>query len=651
MTRAVLIAIALAGGCLVPAVHAEHVSPAGSYSAALALERGLRDPGKSPSLNELRRAITAYEMILRRFPSSAYDDHALWQAAGLAIEAYDRYRERQDLEAGIRLLGSLEQSHGNSPFAARVPERRRQLEALTQLVWLNNIEWEVLDNVVRVTVQLDREVRFYSERLDTPPRLFFDFPGTEAALPYRNATLTFDDGNDVIRAIRLGRHPNHTTRVVLDTAQPDHCTAFTLYDPFRLVVDCVRDAGRTAASQVLQAAPIPPATVPLCPARPTSPLQREVSALLAGVLARRPPLVPSTSAAAVVRLPRSPISPLRLDVSRLLADALAPEPLPGTPPAAFRASDAILVPTVTPSSLPLTASARQPPTLSLPADVPAPAVPLPEANSSGELSLARQLGLQISRIVIDPGHGGQDPGARAGGLSEAALALDIAHRLEERLSTQLGLEVVMTRRRNSYLPLEARTALANRVGADLFLSIHANASRNPETRGVETYFLNLAVDPTAEITAARENVGAAGTMNDLDGLLHTIATNSKIDESRDFAETIQRALLQKLRRVDPDVPDLGVKQAPFVVLIGARMPSVLTEISFVTNQQDASLLSTGAYRDEIADALFDGIVRYQSGLVPASLAAWKSGGQGADRLEHGALSVEPELHAVATAPR
>ena len=230
--------------------------------------------------------------------------------------------------------------------------------------------------------------------------------------------------------------------------------------------------------------------------------------------------------------------------------------------------------------------------------------------------------------MIDPGHGGHDPGAKARGLAEADLVLDVAHRLVQRLSTQPGLEVVMTRRRDSYLPLEARTTLANRVQADLFLSIHANASRNPYTRGVETYFLNLATDPAAERLAARENVAGVKTMHDLEGLLQTIATNSKVNESRDFAEAIHRTLLHTLRTVDPELPDLGVKQAPFVVLIGARMPSILAEISFVTNRQDATLLSTEAYRDLIADALFEGILRYQRSLDPAPLLALQVDGEG-----------------------
>jgi N-acetylmuramoyl-L-alanine amidase len=243
-----------------------------------------------------------------------------------------------------------------------------------------------------------------------------------------------------------------------------------------------------------------------------------------------------------------------------------------------------------------------------------PAAP-PSLNSDGLYSVARQLGLGVSRIVIDPGHGGHDPGARGPDISEADLVLDLALRLEARIeSTQPHLEVVLTRRGDEYLPLEARTALANSVEADLFLSIHANASNDPTARGVETYFLDFAVDTEAETLAARENVGGLATMKHLDGLLQAIASNSKLDESRDFAQVVQDAMIRKLRPLDPTIPDLGVKQAPFVVLIGARMPSILSEISFLTNDQDATLLGTDAYRDRLVDALFDGLLRYQYSL-------------------------------------
>jgi N-acetylmuramoyl-L-alanine amidase len=239
---------------------------------------------------------------------------------------------------------------------------------------------------------------------------------------------------------------------------------------------------------------------------------------------------------------------------------------------------------------------------------------VPAANSSGKFSLSRQLGLGVSRIVLDPGHGGHDPGAKANGLSEAELVLDVALRLKKLLDKQPGVEVVMTRETNVFIPLEQRTALANREGADLFLSIHANASRNSNARGVETYFLNFASNPEAEAVAARENSASGRTMHSLPEIVRAIALNNKIDESRDFAETVQKSMVRRLSARNANLRDLGVKQAPFVVLIGAGMPSVLAEISFVTHKQEGQLLKTSAYRQTIAEALLDAILRYQRSL-------------------------------------
>ena len=239
-------------------------------------------------------------------------------------------------------------------------------------------------------------------------------------------------------------------------------------------------------------------------------------------------------------------------------------------------------------------------------------------NGGGGLSLSRQLGLGVARIVIDPGHGGYDPGAMNDGLSEADLVLDLALRLEKLLLKQPGVEVVMTRRSNVFVPLEERTALANREGADLFLSIHANASEDDRVRGIETYFLNFAPNPAAEAIAARENAASARTMRQLPDIVKAIALNNKIDESRDFASLVQASMLDRLKRSNKSVKDLGVKQAPFMVLIGATMPSILAEISFLTNGQEAALLRGGAYRQQIAEALFNGVMRYQRSLKAAA---------------------------------
>jgi N-acetylmuramoyl-L-alanine amidase len=234
--------------------------------------------------------------------------------------------------------------------------------------------------------------------------------------------------------------------------------------------------------------------------------------------------------------------------------------------------------------------------------------------SHGDYSLARQLGLGVSRIVIDAGHGGHDPGAQSNGINEAELVLDVALRLEKLLRDQPGIDVVLTRRTDEFIPLEERTAIANREAADLFLSIHANASRQPAARGIETYFLNFATNPAAEAVAARENATSDRTMGRLPELVKTIALNNKVVESRELATTVQTSLMRRMRTQNKSLRDLGVKQAPFVVLIGAQMPSVLAEISFVTNKSEAALLKQPAYRQKIAQALFEGVLRYQGSL-------------------------------------
>ena len=192
--------------------------------------------------------------------------------------------------------------------------------------------------------------------------------------------------------------------------------------------------------------------------------------------------------------------------------------------------------------------------------------------------------------------------------------LDVALRLRKLLTEQAGVDVVMTRDTDVFIPLEERTSIANRESADLFLSIHANASRNTKASGIETYFLNFASNPEAAAVAARENTTSGKTMHSLPEIVRAITLNNKIDESRDFAELVQKAMVKKLAVKNAELKDLGVKQAPFVVLIGAGMPSVLAEISFVTHRQEGQLLKTPAYREQIAEALFDAVQGYQKSL-------------------------------------
>ncbi len=289
--------------------------------------------------------------------------------------------------------------------------------------------------------------------------------------------------------------------------------------------------------------------------------------------------------------PLSPYVPKARDLLPLLE---APSAAPGKP------------------SPPLPASTSTPP----PKPAPAPAtVPAPRR---GPVSLARQLGLGAARIVIDPGHGGHDPGALGERVSEADVVLDVAIRLEALLAAA-GVDVVLTRRSDEFIPLDKRTAIATREQADLFLSIHANASRALSARGVETYVLNFATDSNAEAVAARENASTEQTISSLPDIVRAIALHSKLDESRSLAGLVQRTLVAQLKPANKGLVDHGVKQAPFVVLVGAEMPSVLAEVAFITNPQEARLLRTDAYRQRIAQALFDAIRGYQHSLKSAAV--------------------------------
>ncbi len=323
-----------------------------------------------------------------------------------------------------------------------------------------------LPDGVRITLEMDGEATFRAERVENPDRVFFDVKNASTTGALADKTVKF--GGDLVREVRFGRHPG-ATRVVVDLRGAESYSVFTLYEPFRVVVDVKRAAGAAAAPAAVSPEPKALAAPP-------------------------PPVV------------------------------TAPTPTPAQQVDTPLAKEAALGP------------AR-----------PAPSsIPPASTNSDGKFSLARQLGLGISRIVIDAGHGGHDPGANGNGVTESELTLDIALRLQKLLAKQPGVDVVMTRATDVFIPLEERTRIANREGADLFLSIHANASRNVKARGVETYFLNFATNPDAEAVAARENAGSGQSMHKLPDIVRAIALNNKIDESRDFADMVQRSMVRRL---------------------------------------------------------------------------------------------------------
>jgi len=235
------------------------------------------------------------------------------------------------------------------------------------------------------------------------------------------------------------------------------------------------------------------------------------------------------------------------------------------------------------------------------------------------LSLTQQLGLRVGKIVIDPGHGGHDPGAIGpSGLKEKDVVLKISKGLEKILKERLDCEVVLTRRDDRFIPLEERTAIANTQKADLFISIHANASPNRNTHGIQTYFLNLSSDEEAIRVAARENATSTKKISDLQPILRELMMNSKINESSRLARFIQEALLKELRSNYSEIRDLGVKQAPFYVLIGAEMPSVLVEVSFVSNKMEEKRLRNNKYLNNLASSIMTGIGKYINGMRVAA---------------------------------
>lgn len=244
-----------------------------------------------------------------------------------------------------------------------------------------------------------------------------------------------------------------------------------------------------------------------------------------------------------------------------------------------------------------------------------------DPTSRGERDLVRALGLKVSRVVIDAGHGGHDTGTIGPtGLLEKDLTLDVATRLGELIADRIGSEIVYTRSDDTFIPLGERTAMANEKGADLFISVHANSSRVRAVRGIETYYLNLTGDREALATAARENASSEKTIHELQDLVSKITLTEKISESREFASQVQHSLFTAVSRENATLRNRGVRTAPFVVLIGARMPSVLAEISFISNPRDEKLLKTPAYRQKIAEALYKGVAGYAGGLSSVEVA-------------------------------
>jgi len=396
------------------------------------------------------------------------------------------------------------------------------------------------------------------------------------------------------------------TRVAIETNGPVRYRAERLHNPDRLFFDLLNTVPSPEHRRKVQTIPV------------EDDLVKQIRVALT-----RP---------RVTRVVLDLVRPAEFTASQLAnPDRLIIELRPASQPETAESPDPFGVPPTLVSEAPKLSAARPPvvAATSLPAPPAAARSPtaardtLPgpprsaQRDSRGSRSLIRALGLKIERVVIDPGHGGHDTGTIGPtGLKEKDVVLDLALRLGRLVNERLGSQVIFTRTDDTYVSLEARTELANEVKADLFISLHANSSRLRSAAGPEAYYLNFTTDASALEVAARENAPSARTIHELQDLVLKIAQKEKVQESREFAASMQKALYSGLR----SGKNRGVKRAPFLVLVGAQMPSVLVEVAFLSNPREERLLKQPEYRQRIAEALYRGLFNYASTLSHFQMA-------------------------------
>lgn len=692
----------------------------------------------SDDLNDPDEARATFKEFLHRYPHNRLVEDAQQAIAQLdhdaeaakkagadkksSREAADRAKSKngEDSEAN-----DADTTAGSSPSENSEPVAKQQPGRLPRVTGIRH--WSTPD-YTRVAIDLESEVKFGSQRIANPDRIFFDLRDTKLASTLVGKSFDVDDG--FLKKIRVAQFQPGRTRVVLEVDNLSDYDAFLLPNPYRLIIDIhgkgdnsarrnpTKDAlsadveappragsrAEIADADVTKSAKVEAAKAETASAEiaktgisknvPKPELKADVRAL-AGVPASRKEQIhqqPQAEAesdrdSASSKLKEAPEKPQRKPKTREVgvktatgtikkvivdADADEDDSAPSeTAKAEAPAHSSVAKPQKKIDSANETASdsddasSPEAPSRNTTSRGVAAAGSADAGNSgnedtdksvatkrgkaalsagrrtagtdareaqptaSGNRSLIRALGLKIGKIVIDPGHGGHDTGTIGpNGLEEKDLVLDVGRRLGKLLEARLGAEVVYTRKDDTFIPLETRTAIANQQRADLFISIHANSSHDPDARGVETYYLNFTSSPEALEVAARENAVSEKSIYELQDLVKKIALKEKIEESREFAGDVQESLHSGLATKSPAIRDRGVKKAPFIVLIGANMPSILAEISFVSNPTDEHRLETGDYRQRIAESLYRGIAKYADGLSGVRVASNKEKASG-----------------------
>jgi N-acetylmuramoyl-L-alanine amidase len=478
------------------------------------------------------------------------------------------------LSALKKVESSQEKVEGRKEEAkqsTKLATTKQYLKKLPGTVDVLPVQYWSSDNYTRVVIKSSEPVKYHVNLVEqqngVPQRLFIDFKKSYIPLQYRSP-VAIEDG--LLKHIQTSQLDSTTVRVSLDTESIGDYKVFNLKDPFRVVIDVRGDRGRALRIPKRKVAP--------------------------QIITDIKPPVPSPAP--------SKIAAKEIDKKEAIEMPSIAEILPVD--SIQEPAEKTAIKTITPrgrKTVPPLATTEQSQKTSVPEN----------------LTLAQQLGLGVRRIVIDPGHGGKDPGAVGFGLKEKDIVLSVAQKMKKTLEEKNGYEVFLTRDGDVSLPLEERTAIANTKEADLFLSIHVNAHPEATIRGVETFYLNLATHTEAMRVAALENATSTHNMSEMQDILSELMQNEKINESSQLAEFVQLNMVSGLKKESFFVKDLGVKQAPFYVLIGAEMPAILAELSFITNPEDAQLMKSDKYLQTLADQIVAGVLSYAENQKTAAL--------------------------------
>jgi N-acetylmuramoyl-L-alanine amidase len=542
-------------------------------------------------------AIEAYRFLVKQYPGSRYRGSALLAVASIQkddlhnvqdaqatykqyLKMFPRSEKAREVLADLRDVATPTVSQpampdGNSdPLPVLQGERLQPRASDANPADVTSIRTTNAANATRIIVGLNGTVRYTAARISSPDRIYFDL--YKADLGAKFASSAPDITGGMLKSVRVAQNRDGVVRIVLDVNGAKNYSAYLLGKPYRLVID-VRGPNAEASPNMDVATSSAPK-----PRLPEDDMAREM---------RRPVPVPTQ----------------KID-DTVAVNARGPQPADNAAAGDGTVAAGNVPARRSPFGAPAPTDGAQP----VNAGGAATPVPPPTPTRDGQRSLARVLGLKVRRIVIDPGHGGHDTGTIGPhGLEEKDVCLDVALRLGKIIEQHLpGAQVIYTRKTDVFIPLQQRTAIANQADADLFISIHANSSPDPGARGIETYYLNFATSPEAMAVAARENATSEETEHDLPDLLKKIARNDKIEESKELAEDIQDSLSSRLELVSHNERNRGVRKAPFVVLIGANMPSVLAEISFLSNPVDERMLRNPVQRERIAMGLYRGMATY-----------------------------------------